>query len=58
MSKPVFALDMQHLNVLTYCAHMHCINQYGESFSSAPNGPDNITVPEQTVNVYHLRIPT
>ncbi len=58
MSEPVSALDMQHLNVLTYCAHMHRINQYGESFSSVPNGSDNISLPKQTVNVEHLRIPT
>jgi hypothetical protein len=29
-----------------------------ESFSSVPNGSDNISLPEQTVNVDHLRIPT
>ena len=58
MSEPVSALDMQHLNVLTYCAHMHRINQYGESFSSVRNGSDNISLPKQTVNVEHLRIPT
>jgi len=47
MSEPVSALDMQHLNVLTYCAHMHRINQYGESFSSVPNGSDNISLPKK-----------
>ena len=58
IGQPVSALDMQHLNVLTYCAHIYRINHYGESLSSAPNHPDNITVPTQTVNVDQLTIPT